>query len=89
MSIVLSDAQARAIAAAFEVPVTRSPMQSAFALLCSLANWAVNTDSTWAARIPWILLAAMLIPSPVPQIKIAAAHFFSTTAWHAFSAKSG
>jgi len=43
-----------------------SPIAMTFALLCSLANFAVSTDQHNAQRTPFTLLAAMASPLPLP-----------------------
>lgn len=50
--------------------VTREPRQSTFALLCSFANFAVRWSCTRAALTPLNLFATMLIPMPVPQMRM-------------------
>lgn len=48
-------------------PRTRSPRQSTLLLLCLLVIIAEKASETTAARTPFILLAAIDIPIPVPQ----------------------
>ena len=70
-------------------PTTRPPKQMAFALLCIRVYRALNVSEQQAARMPGILFAAMLMPMPVPQMRIAFEQRPSVTARQAASAKSG
>lgn len=55
-------------------PVTLSPKQIMLELLCSFVALAVKQSPTTAALIPGILLAAMDMPTPVPQQSIPSVH---------------
>ena len=56
-----------AILKASSGPITLAPIHNTLALLCSLVACAEKQSLHNAALIPLILLAAMLIPIPVPQ----------------------
>ena len=69
--------------------MTRAPKQMALESLCSRVYFVEKQSLHSAARIPFILFAAMEIPIPVPQINRAQSAFFSVTAWQVVSAMSG
>ncbi|CRF29028.1 Uncharacterised protein [Mycobacterium tuberculosis] len=64
----------------------RSPIASTFESLCSRVALAENKSCTSAQRMPGTLLAAIVIPMPVPQIRIPLSAFPATTFSHTVSA---
>ncbi|KAL2281315.1 hypothetical protein FJTKL_11734 [Diaporthe vaccinii] len=60
-------------------PITRSPMQSTWALLLSTARSTEKESCAVTALTPFTLLAVIATPSPVPQIKRARSTFPSAT----------
>ncbi len=71
---------------AFAESNTRAPRVSTFALLCSFAILTEYKSETVTALTPLNLFAAILIPKPVPQIKIPASTFCNETASATFAA---
>ena len=59
------------------------------ASLWSRVIFAVNRSVQWAARMPRTLLAAMLMPIPVPQMRIPFSAFPEITAFASSSAMRG
>lgn len=84
-----AERNAFSISSAFFGLYVLPPRQIMFAWLCSLAALAVNLSKGFAALIPFILFAAMLIPIPVPHISIPRDFFSLATAFATFSAFSG
>ncbi|EAU64874.1 conserved hypothetical protein [Stigmatella aurantiaca DW4/3-1] len=70
-------------------PTTRCPRQSTLASLCARAMRASNSVEHRAARTPRCLLAAMLMPMPVPHTSTPSAYSPLATARATFNAKSG
>ena len=76
----------RTISSAITGPMVRAPMATMLASLCWRER-AVDTGSEHSAqRTPWILLAEMEMPMPVPQISTPLSHSPDTTALATFSA---
>ena len=67
----------------------RAPKQRIWALLCFRESPAEIGSETQAARIPWILFAAIDMPNPDPQIKRPSESEFFKTSWHRSAAISG
>ena len=65
---------------ASDTPVVRPPRQMTLASLCRRARRAVVTSWTSAALTPATLLAAMLMPMPVPHTQIPRSALPSATA---------
>jgi hypothetical protein len=65
--------KASTVARASSGPTTRAPKQMMFALLCSRASAAETGSLAFAARMPGRLFAAMLMPMPVPQMRMPSA----------------
>src|SRR5699024_10156920 len=51
-------------------PITLSPIAKILESLCWRVAFAENVSCTNAQRMPFVLLAVILIPIPVPQIRI-------------------
>ena len=71
------------------VPTTRLPRHNTFAWLCWRARVAVVTSCTTAARMPGILLAAMAMPIPDPQVQTPSSASPAATARPTAAPKSG
>ena len=71
---VIASKNVSAILNASSGPITLAPIQSTFALLCSLVACALKQSLHNAALIPLTLLAAILIPIPVPHKRIPSSH---------------
>lgn len=67
-------------------PITLAPIARILASLCSLVACALNVSWHSAARIPFILLAAIDMPIPVPHISIPLSHSPDTIALATFFA---
>ena len=78
-----------AILQASPSPITLAPIHNTFALLCCFVASALKQSWHNAARMPSSLLAAMLMPIPVPQIKIPSSHFPDVTRSVTFFAYTG
>ena len=70
-------------------PITRAPRQRIFASLWERVASAENASPTTAARMPLTLLAAILIPMPVPQTRTPLSASFAATQSATAKAKSG
>ena len=68
--LATSGAAACDLYALLDEPITLAPMQSTFALLCTLVILAEKVSEQRAALIPRCLFAHIDIPIPVPQIRI-------------------
>ena len=69
--------------------VVLAPRQRTLALLCWRESAAMDSSKTSAARMPGILLAAMLMPTPVVQISRPSLAFCAMTVCATAAAKSG
>ena len=70
-------------------PTTRPPRHRALASLWRRVYSALKESLQQQARMPWILLADMEMPTPVPQNSSAFSHWPFTTASQAGTAMSG